>query len=51
MNQEKLQIIANSLAGLAQVTNFFYEEILDCLEGFVFSEEETSEIKQYINNL
>lgn len=48
MNEPKLTIAANSVVGIADIAAMEVDEILEVLEGIVFSEEECGQIRERI---
>lgn len=51
MKEQNLKIACNSIAGISDVSEISFEEVLEELTGSIFSEEEASEIMEYMEAL
>ena len=51
MTQEQIKLAANSVSGIIEASGCSINDILEVLAGNVFSDEECSEIEDYLESL
>lgn len=51
MTQKQIKLAANSVAGIADAADCTINDVLEVLSSCIFSEEECSEIEDYLESL